>query len=273
MTILHHTGAAAAAVLDERYMGSQRELDVRVHRPCTGHARAVMVLFHGGGFMRGDLESIAPLAARIAERTDVAVATPRYTLATERPFPASAEDAYAAIVWAAAKAQRARCQAPRLIVAGVEAGGNLAAVVAMMARDRGGPAIAAQILITPMLDPTLTSRSMQRAASDASRSSTQCNACYRAYLPHAADRMHPYASPSSALRVAGVSPALILTAAGDPLRDEAEAYGAKLIAAGVTTQVSRMSCVEAERGAWSEEDWSLLVSFVAARIEPQRAFR
>ncbi len=113
------------------------------------------------------------------------------------------------------------------MVAGVEAGGNLAAVAAMMARDRGGPALAAQILVAPMLDPTLTSHSMQYeyVTANAPRSQGACNACYRAYLPNAADRLHPYAAPSSCPRVAGLAPALILTAEDDPLRDEAEAYG------------------------------------------------
>ena len=153
----------------------------------------------------------------------------------------------------------------RLVVAGVEAGGNLAAVAAMMARDRGGPALAAQILVAPMLDPTLTSRSMQHFAANASRS-RECNACYRAYLPNAADRLHPYAAPSSCSRVAGLAPALILTAEGDPLRDEAEAYGAKLITAGVTTQVSRLARIESANDTWTDEAWTILAAFIGPRV-------
>ena len=98
------------------------------------------MLFHGGGFIGGSLDDIAPLAAAMAARLELAVATPGYTLATECPFPAAAEDADAATIWAAENAQRERWDARRLMVAGVEAGGNLAAVASMMARDRGGPA-------------------------------------------------------------------------------------------------------------------------------------
>jgi acetyl esterase/lipase len=224
------------------------------------------VLFHGGGFVGGSLDAIAPLAAAMAMRLDFAVATPGYTLAGECPFPAAVEDAYAAITWAAANAYRQRWDARRLMVAGVEAGGNLAAVAAMMARDRGGPALLAQILVAPMLDPTLTSHSMQHVTANAPRSQGACNACYRAYLPNAADRLHPYAAPSSCSRVAGLPPALILTAEDDPLRDEAEAYGAKLITAGVTTEVSRLPRIEAANNTWTDEAWTVLAAFLESRV-------
>jgi acetyl esterase/lipase len=174
----------------------------------------------------------------MAARLDLAVATPGYTLAGE--LPSRRPSKMPTRNYPRLSAHRECWDSRRLVVAGIEAGGNLAAVAAMMARDRGGPALAAQILVAPMLDPTLTSRSMQHFAANASRS-RECNACYRAYLPNAADRLHPYAAPSSCSRVAGLAPALILTAEGDPLRDEAEAYGAKLITAGVTTQVSRLA--------------------------------
>ena len=199
-------------------------------------------------------------------RLDFAVATPGYTLAGECPFPAAVEDAYAAITWAAENAHRQRWDARRLMVAGVEAGGNLAAVAAMMARDRGGPALLAQILVAPMLDPTLTSHSMQHVTANAPRSQGACNACYRAYLPNAADRLHPYAAPSSCSRVAGLAPALILTAEDDPLRDEAEAYGAKLITAGVTTEVSRLPRIEAANNTWTDEAWTVLAAFLESRV-------
>jgi acetyl esterase/lipase len=202
----------------------------------------------------------------MAARLDVAVATPAYTLATERPFPAAVEDAYAAISWAAASARRERWDARRLVVAGVEAGGNLAAVAAMMARDRGGPTLAAQILVAPMLDPTLTSRSMQNVAAKASRLQRECGACYRAYLPNAAERLHPYAAPSSCSRLAGLAPTLILTAEGDPLGDEAEAYAARLVTAGVPTEVARLPRIESTAGAWTDDAWAALRGFLGSRI-------
>lgn len=260
------TESAAAVSAVERYRGYEGELALRIHRPAAPAPTAVVVLFHGGGFVGGSLEAIAPVAATMAARLNLAVATPVYTLANESPFPAAVEDAYAAITWVAENAHRAHWDASRLVVAGVEAGGNLAAATAMMARDRGGPALAAQILVAPMLDPTLTSHSMQHAAAQTSRSLDECNACYRAYLPNLADRLHPYAAPSSCSRIGGTAPALILTAEGDPLRDEAEAYGAKLIAAGVTTQVSRLQCIEAAGDTWTAETWTVLAAFLGPRL-------
>jgi acetyl esterase len=258
--------SAAAPSPDERYRGYAGELALRIYRPAAAAPTPVVVLFHGGGFVDGSLDAIAPLAAAMAMRLDIAVATPGYTLASERSFPAAVEDAYAAITWAAENAHRERWDAKRLMVAGVDAGGNLAAVAAMMARDRGGPALAAQILVAPMLDPTLTSHSMQHAAANAPHSQGGCNAGYRAYLPNAVDRLHPYAAPSSCSRVRGLAPALILTAEDDPLRDEAEAYGAKLITAGVTTQVSRLPRIEAAKNIWTDEAWTALAAFLGARV-------
>jgi len=261
MTI--ESAAATAATL--RYRGYTGELAIRIYRLAAAPS-PVVVLLHGGGFVGGSLDAIAPLAATMAARLDVAVATPAYTLATERPFPAAVEDAYAAISWAAASARRERWDPRRLVVAGVEAGGNLAAVAAMMARDRGGPTLAAQVLVAPMLDPTLTSRSMQYVATKRSRSQRECGACYRAYLPNAAERLHPYAAPSSCSRLAGLAPTLILTAEGDPLRDEAEAYAAKLISAGVTTEVSRLPCIEAAADTWTEDAWKTIGAFLGPRV-------
>lgn len=260
------TESSPAGFAEERYRGYAGDLALRIYRPTVPPPTAVVVLFHGGGFVGGSLDSIAPVAAAMAVRLNLAVATPAYTLASEHPFPAAVEDAYAAVTWAAENAHRQHWDARRLMVAGVEAGGNLAAVAAMIARDRGSPALAAQILVAPMLDPTLTSHSMQQVAASASRSHRECNACYRTYLPNAADRLHPYAAPSSCSRVAGVAPALILTAEGDPLRDEAEAYGTKLITGGVTTQVSRLPRIEAADDTWTSQTWTLLAAFVGPRV-------
>lgn len=267
------TGPDAVIVGEQRYRGFADQLALRVFRRPKAGSAAIVVMFHGGGFVRGDLDAIAPAAAAMAARLDVAVATPAYSLASERPFPAAVEDAYAAITWVAQSAGRERWDRRRLVVAGVEAGGNLAAVVAVMARDRGSPTLAAQVLITPMLDPTLTSCSMRRVATKVSRSLGECNAFYGAYLPNATDRLHPYAAPSSCSRVTGIAPALIVTAEDDPLRDEAESYGAKLIAAGVTTQVSRLPRIEAADHTWTDEVWSALIAFLGPRVTRPQARR
>jgi acetyl esterase len=267
MATLEPTGTRSAALASEvgRYRGYATELPLRIHRP-TAAIRAIAVLFHGGGFVDGSLDAIAPLAAAMAGRLGVVVATPAYTLAGEHPFPAAVEDAYAATTWVAINVDRERCGARPLVIVGAEAGGNLAAVTAMMARDRGSPSLAAQVLVGPMLDPTLTSRSMQRVAASGLRSPRDCNACYRAYLPNATDRLHPYAAPSHCSRLTGLAPALIVTAEADPLRDEAESYGARLMTAGVPTEVSRLPRIESEAGTWTDDVWAAVGAFLGRRV-------
>ena len=249
------------------FHGQDRDLRLRLYTPggtrCSG---ALVLLFHGGGFVGGGLDAIAATAESLAARLGVFVATPEYTLATERPFPAAAEDAYAALGWANAEARRRGWDSRRIVVAGEEAGGNLAAATAMMARDRGAPALAAQMLVGPMLDPSLSSPSMQRFVAGTTHTPGVCGACYRTYLPNAADRVHPYAAPVSSTRLAGLAPALIVTCDGDPLRDEAEHYGAKLIAAGVTTQVSRMPNFETVSHCWTDETWTVIDGFLRPRL-------
>jgi acetyl esterase len=210
---------------------------VRVRR-----AGGLIVLFPCGGFVASDLEHSNAFAGLLAERTGCTVLVCSYTPAVVSPFPAAAEDAYAALAWAVRNRARLGWNGEQLIVAGVEAGGNLAAVSAMMARDRGRPALSAQLLIMPMLDPGLTSCSMRAASreSGSARAAMDCAAGYRGYLPRAADRVHPYASPLQSSRMRNLPPALILSADADPLRDEAEQYGARLAAAGITTLVRRL---------------------------------
>ena len=211
-----------------------------------GKRDGLIVFFHSGGFIGGDLEQADTFLRHLADcaSNDLVLAS-RYTLASERPFPAAAEDAHAVVLWAKKNKTKLGWTGKRLLVAGIEAGANLAAVCSLMARDRGGPAIAGQILILPMLDPGLSTCSMREIPSDASLAGVAdtCAASYRGYLPNAADRAHPYASPLQSSRLKNLPPALILSAEDDPLRDEAEQYGAKLSTCGVTTTVKRLAPV------------------------------
>jgi acetyl esterase/lipase len=256
--------AAAKPVIVEEssYDGYAGKLRVRIHRPTTQRATSVLALYlHPGRFIAGDLDATDDPARALAVRLSIAVAVPAYSLATAQPFPAAAEDAYAALVWAHTHGVQKRKSTRRIVVIGEEAGGNLAAALAMMSRDRGGPPLAAQVLIAPMLDPTLSSCSMR--AGDAK--ATSCSEAYRCYLPRAADRLHPYAAPALSTRLAGLAPALILSMQDDPLRDEAETYGAKLIAAGVKTHVTRLPT----RG-WSEAMWQEIAEFLTPLLLPPR---
>lgn len=245
--------------MNHQYPGYLRARAIQFFRPRSPVSDVVLVVLHGGGFVGGSVADVAAVARVLTERLALAIAVPEYTLATEAPFPSAAEDVHAALRWAGARSRG-------VVVAGIEAGGNLAAAAAMMARDRGTPALLAQILVAPMLDPSLSSASMGRGSEAMQHGAQSCGACYRAYLPAAADRLHPYAAPAASTRLAGLAPALVLTATADPLRDEAESYAAKLIAAGVSTQVARLARVETAPNAWAPEVLDAIAAFLAPRV-------
>ena len=225
-------------------------LAARLYRAAVDGKRDILIVyFHGGGFDDGDLDESDGFLRRLADASGYPVVlSSTYTLAPVQPFPAAAEDAHAVVNWAKKNKAKLGWTGKRLLVAGIEAGGNLAAVAAMMSRDRGGPALDGQILIMPMLDPGLSTCSMREMPTcpDKARVFDECAAAYRGYLPHAADRSHPYASPLQSSRLKNLPPALILSTDDDPLRDEAEAYGARLIAAGVRTTVRRLPPAQLE---------------------------
>lgn len=224
--------------------GAEGSLDARLYKASPDGKRDVLIVFfHGGGFVDGDLDEPDDFLRHLAvDGGCPVVLSSSYTKATVKPFPAAAEDAHAVLLWARKHKAKLGWTGKRLLVAGIEAGANLAAVSSLMARDRGGPAIAGQILVMPMLDPGLTTCSMREmpTCSDKARLYNECAAAYRGYLPHASDRSHPYASPLLSSRLRNLPPALILSVEDDPLRDEAEAYGAKLAHYGVPATVRRM---------------------------------
>ncbi|WP_136418956.1 MULTISPECIES: alpha/beta hydrolase [Oxalobacteraceae] len=229
--------------------GAKDKLAARLYatkRPAGDAAPGLIVFFPSGGFVTDELDAGDEFFRALAVSTGWNVLGSSYTLATVRPFPAAAEDAHAVLNWVARNKAKVGWDGKRLVTAGIEAGGNLAAVSALMARDRGGPTLTAQLLLMPMLDPGLTSCSMRRLSRDAgvARATDQCAAAYRDYLPRAIDRAHPYASPLQSSRMKGLPPALILSADDDPLRDEAEQYGIKLNSAGIMAVVKRLPHIE-----------------------------
>lgn len=200
-------------------------------------AKPVVVYFHGGLFNCGTVDDAAGLAHMLAN--DFVVACVDYPLAPQLHFPDTVEVAFEATQWVHKQAKKLGADPKQLFVAGDQAGGNLAAVVAMMARDRGlgrGSQLKGQVLINAMLDPGQSTLSM-RAAEDC-----PCRKAWADYLPVASDALHPYAAPLHSKRLAELAPALILTADNDPLRDEAELYASRLIGAGVSVKVRRLSC-------------------------------
>jgi acetyl esterase len=162
-----------------------------------------------------------------------------YRLAPETKFPGAADDCYAATVWAAQQAARINGDANRIAVGGDSAGGNLAAVIALMARDRGGPPLAFQLLVYPVTARDFATSSYRQNAEGYGLSLDSMRWYWDHYLQNPADASNPYAAPLVAQDLKGVPPALVITAEYDPLCDEGEAYARRLQAAGVPTTCSR----------------------------------
>jgi acetyl esterase len=195
----------------------------------TGAGRLVLHL-HGGAFTGGGLQSGECLAQLLAD-SGAMVASIGYPLAPTHRFPVAVEAGYAALEWL--YAQRTRIAGPKaqLFLAGEEAGGNLAAAIALMARDRAAPPLAGLMLVAPMLDPC-TATASQRAAKGAQ---VQCRFAegWAQYLRSPRDAEHPYAVPAYAQRLAGLPPTLVLAGEDDAMRDEAMAFSRRLEQAGV----------------------------------------
>jgi len=227
------------------YLG---EISLRVYQPLVGVASQVLpgvVYLHGGGFVAGSVDAADLTARTLAAYTPARVISVGYSLAPQHPFPAAPEDAYAALQWLADHAERLHVDRHRIAVAGDDAGGNLAAALSMLARDRNGPAIAAQVLLSPMLDPSMTQLGDAEHLGSDLKPKTCANGYFQ-YLPNVNDRLHPYASPLTSRRLHGLPTALIITAECDVLHREAELYASALITAGVPTQITRFSTNHAD---------------------------
>jgi acetyl esterase len=210
--------------------GSQ--FGVRVLVP-DGEIRALVVYYHGGGWVLGDIEGNDPLARTLANELHAAVVNVDYRLAPEHRYPVAADDAWTALQWAhERRAEIAGGHVP-VIVMGDSAGGNLSAVVAQKARDAGGPPLAAQVLVYPVTDADLDNASYRDPENQLLLSRDSMIWFWDHYAPDPADRRRPDASPVRAASLAGLPPAIVLTAEHDPLRDEGAAYAERLREAGV----------------------------------------
>ena len=236
------TTPAAVETTDVTIEGHAQDITLRLYRRAHASGLPVLLYFHGGGFVRGTLDDGEATARFFAERLPALVVSVGYSLAPRFPFPAAPEDAHRAALWVLTRARAFGGSTRRIIAAGHDAGGQIANVLAFIGRDRGDVRLAAQALFAPMLDPSLTRLGDERRlGSDITAS--ECAACYRAYLPEASHRMHPYAAPLESSRLAGLPPTLIVTAQNDVLHVEAEKYASRLIDAGVRTQVVRYPSV------------------------------
>lgn len=216
--------------------GPAGPLPARVYRPENiSDTAPLMVFFHGGGNIRGSLETHDSTARVLAASGPCIVVSCRYRLAPESPYPAAVDDAAAATASIAGNVHQYGGDPARIIVAGDSAGGNLAAAVALRARDEGGPELAAQLLIYPVIDHVAETESRQAYSKgymlDSMPFYTDC------YLPDRTRRTEPYASPIHANNFASLPPAVVLTAGFDPLRDEGQAYARALEAAGTPVRM------------------------------------
>ncbi len=196
----------------------------------------VLVYFHGGGWVIGDLDTHDALCAEIARVLRMTVVSVDYRLAPEHPFPAATDDCLAAMRWLAETALPVGHAVTGLIPAGDSAGGNLAAVITQELSDKLPVPILAQWLIYPGTDMTAQSGSMTEFAEGHLLTSKGMEWFTRLYMGEAADLLHPHASPHHAETLAGLPPALVFTCGLDPLRDQGRAYAAKLIEHGVPTR-------------------------------------
>ena len=199
----------------------------------------VIVYYHGGGWVIGAIDEFDTLARKLAERTSCAVVLVDYRLAPEHRYPVAVDDSYAALEWAAARLDEIAGPGAPLFVAGDSAGGNLAAVMALRARDRGGPPIAAQVLVYPVTDADFERPSYTDPENQLLLTREAMVWFWDHYTPDPAQRSEADASPLRAADFAGLPPAVVLTAEHDVLRDEGEAYAERLKEAGVPVNFMR----------------------------------
>jgi acetyl esterase len=216
--------------------GPAGPIPLRVYRPAgvpSGTALPVLVYYHGGGWVIGDLDTHDVQCRQITAEAGITVVAVDYRLAPEHKFPAAVDDAWAATRWVIGHAGELGVDAGRLAVAGDSAGGNLAAVVALMARDAGGPAIALQVLIYPVTDVGAESKSYNDFAEGYMLTRDGMRWFTNHYLKSPAEATDWRVSPLRAASLAKLPPALVITAGFDPLRDEGAAYARRLTEAGV----------------------------------------
>jgi acetyl esterase len=229
-------------------VGAVRDLSVadglraRHYAPDASGSRPLLVYFHGGGFVVGDLDTHDTPCRFLCKHARVHVLAIDYRLAPEHPFPAAVEDAHAAFLWACANAASLGADPAKVAVGGDSAGGNLSAVVAQLTKN-GGPAPAAQLLLYPAVDRTWERASMELFAKGFLLTRAEVRWFTRNYTgDDPAKNADPRVSPLVAPDLSCLAPALVYTAAFDPLRDEGDAYAEALRAAGTKVRVHR--CIE-----------------------------
>jgi acetyl esterase/lipase len=210
-----------ASVENRTIPGPEVDVPVRIYRP-DDSALSVIVFFHGGVFIMGGLEMHDPVLRRLANAIPAVIVSVDYRLAPAHPFPAAVDDGYTVLRWAATHAKELGGDPRRLGVMGDSAGGALAAVLAIKARDEDGPPLALQVLVYPMTDPALETDSARDLAEGYLTTTELLRLGWHFYLDGHADE--PYTAPSTTDDLQGLPTAIVVTAGYDPLRDEGLAY-------------------------------------------------
>ena len=214
------------------------EITIRILVPIE-NPRGVLVYYHGGGWVLGSIDEYDTIGRKLAERTSCAVVLVEYRLAPEHRYPTAVDDSYAALEWVGKHLSDIAGQEAPLIVVGDSAGGNLAAVMAIRARDRGGPPIALQALIYPVTDADFDRPSYTDPENELLLTREGMIWFWDHYVPESSLRTEPDASPLRTENLSGLPPAVVLTAEHDVLRDEGEAYASRLQEANVATDLER----------------------------------
>lgn len=251
---------------------TELEIPVRTYVNSTRSHPPALVYFHGGGWVLGDLDSADWVCRSLAVATECAVFSVDYRLAPENKFPTPVEDCYQVTKWIIENTPTEGVDPNRVAVGGDSAGGNLATVVCLAARDRGGPSLAYQLLIYPITNHAFNTQSYKEYANGYYLTTEDMKWFWNHYLREQMHGSNPYASPLEAKNLSGLPPALIITAGFDPLRDEGEAYAARLQAASVPTKLIRYDSMihgfldfpdlEQTRAAINEAAFELRKAFV-----------
>ena len=233
---------SVASVVNRDMQGPAGSLPLRIYTPRGDGPFPLMVFFHGSGFVVCDLDTHDSICRNLCAGSDCVVVSVDYRLAPEHKFPAAVDDCLAATRWVAQNASALRGDAGRIMVVGDSAGGNLAAVTALRARDEGGPRLIGQMLIYPVTDYYQPGApSMTENAEGFGLTRDGMIWFWNHYVRSPADAVHPHASPLRASTLAKLPQALVFTAEYDPLRDEGEYYAEALNKDGVTVEMKRWS--------------------------------
>lgn len=233
-------GIDLARIEDREIVANGVHIPIRIYWPNTEDDGPLPIYLdiHGGGWWMGNGFAIEAPTTHLAQNASVIIVSVDYRLSPEHPYPAALDDCYAALEWIHANAEELGADPERIGIGGASAGGNLAAALALRARDQGGPKIRFQFLLIPATDLVNSDWPSYREAGDRYMLKvSSLSTMFESYVPDPKDRHSPYVSPLLAKDLSGLPPALVITAHFDPLRDQGIAYANRLMAAGVPTQL------------------------------------